>query len=88
MRSLFVVLAFVAIALTPTEARAGLVQISGFHSWAEIKGACEKAGGTFSNHPDGGYGCTTKCKGGTCTVGCDPDGKCTGSVPDEKAPSR
>ncbi len=88
MRSLFVVLAFVAIALTPTEASAGLVRIDGFHSWAEIKAACEKLGGIFYNHPDGGYGCTTQCKGGMCVVGCTPDGKCTGSVPDKKAPSR
>ena len=88
MRSLFVVLAFVAIALTSTEASAGIVQISGFHSWAEIKGACEKAGGTFFNHDDGGYGCATKCKGGTCQVACTPDGKCKGDVPDKKAPSR
>ena len=88
MRSMFVVLAFVAIALTSTEASAGIVQISGFHSWAEIKGACENAGGTFFNHDDGGYGCATKCKGGTCQVACTPDGKCKGDVPDKKAPSR
>jgi hypothetical protein len=48
----------------------------------EMKGACEKAGGRFSQDP-GGYGCSTNCTGGIgsdCIVTCKPDGKCIAQV--------
>jgi hypothetical protein len=48
----------------------------------EMKGACEKAGGRFSQDK-GGYGCTTNCKGGPgsdCIVNCRADKKCIAQV--------
>ncbi len=48
----------------------------------ELKNACEKAGGKFSQDPRG-YGCGTDCLGkpGTdCTVFCPTDQKCTAQV--------
>ena len=48
----------------------------------QLKAACEKAGGKFSQDAKI-YGCGTDCQGkpGTdCTVNCTPDGKCTAQV--------
>jgi hypothetical protein len=48
----------------------------------EIKSACAKAGGSFSQDA-GGYGCGTDCRGhdGTaCIVNCKPDQKCVAQV--------
>ncbi|AXK83577.1 hypothetical protein DW352_25455 [Pseudolabrys taiwanensis] len=48
----------------------------------QLKGACDKAGGTFSQDARG-YGCGTDCAGkaGTdCTVFCSADNKCTAQV--------
>ena len=52
------------------------------HSEAEIKSACEKAGGKFSKDARG-YGCGTNCHGsrGTdCTVFCPTGEKCVAQV--------
>ena len=48
----------------------------------ELKSICEKAGGRFSQDPNG-YGCGTDCLGkpGTaCTVFCPTDRRCTAQV--------
>jgi hypothetical protein len=48
----------------------------------EMKGACAKAGGRFSQD-QGGYGCSTNCLGGAgsdCIVTCKADGKCVAQV--------
>lgn len=48
----------------------------------QIKSACTKAGGKFSQD-DKGYGCGTDCRGGPstdCTVYCTADQKCTAQV--------
>ncbi len=52
------------------------------HTPAEIKTACEKAGGKFSQDAKG-YGCGTDCHGsrGTdCTVFCPTDARCVVQV--------
>jgi hypothetical protein len=51
-------------------------------SGEEMKAACEKAGGRFSQDPSG-YGCATNCKGGAgsdCIVTCKADKGCTAQV--------
>lgn len=54
-------------------------------SHGQLQSACNAAGGTFSDAPDGsGYACGTNCKGGkgtNCYVACGNDGKCVGSTP-------
>ncbi len=48
----------------------------------ELKGACEKAGGSFSQDK-GGYGCATNCNGGVgsdCIVTCKADKGCVAQV--------
>lgn len=48
----------------------------------QLKSACDKAGGKFSQEPKG-YGCGTDCHGGPstdCTVYCSADQKCTAQV--------
>ena len=53
------------------------------HTAEEVKDACNKAGGSFSQDPGGMYGCGTDCHGGPgtdCTVGCTKDQTCTGQV--------
>jgi hypothetical protein len=48
----------------------------------QIKSACEKAGGSFSQDK-GGYGCGTNCLGGPgtdCIVNCKTDQKCVAQV--------
>jgi hypothetical protein len=52
------------------------------HSADEIKSACDKAGGKFSQD-DRGYGCGTDCQGkpGTdCTVFCQAEKRCVVQV--------
>lgn len=57
-------------------------------SQAQLKSACDAAGGTFGTDAEagfdtGGYGCTkNNCdgKGGKCVVSCE-GGKCHGSTP-------
>lgn len=52
------------------------------HTVDEIKAACDKAGGKFSQDAHG-YGCGTDCAGkpGTaCTVFCEPEKKCFAQV--------
>jgi glycine cleavage system aminomethyltransferase T len=47
-----------------------------------LKGACEKAGGRFSQDK-GGYGCATNCTGGVgsdCIVTCKAENKCIAQV--------
>jgi hypothetical protein len=54
------------------------------HTAEELKSACDKAGGKFSQDPGGMYGCGTNCHGGSgtdCTVGCTKDQICTGQLP-------
>src|SRR5687767_6919707 len=65
-------------------AQAAIVKIEANTSMFQVASACGAAGGQFSVHEDGGYGCTKEnCDGdhGDCHVGCDPDGNCTGSTP-------
>lgn len=53
------------------------------HTAEEVKSACDKAGGKFSQDPGGMYGCGTNCHGGPgtdCTIGCTKDQICTGQV--------
>lgn len=48
----------------------------------QLKNACDKAGGKFSQDTKG-YGCGTDCTGGPgtdCTVFCSADQKCTAQV--------
>ncbi len=48
----------------------------------EMKAACDKASGRFSQDPSG-YGCATNCKGGIgsdCIVTCKPDKGCIAQV--------
>jgi hypothetical protein len=48
----------------------------------ELKSACAKAGGRFSQDA-GGYGCATNCLGGAgsdCIVNCKADQKCVAQV--------
>lgn len=48
----------------------------------ELRTACEKAGGRFSQDKSG-YGCATNCKGGAgsdCIVTCKPDQGCIAQV--------
>jgi hypothetical protein len=48
----------------------------------ELKGACEKAGGRFSQDA-AGYGCATNCTGGAgsdCIVTCKADQGCVAQV--------
>jgi hypothetical protein len=48
----------------------------------EMKGACEKAGGSFSQDATM-YGCGTDCHGGpgtACIVNCRPEQKCIAQV--------
>jgi len=48
----------------------------------QIKSACEKVGGKFSQDSNG-YGCGTNCHGGTgtaCIVFCTADAGCTAQV--------
>ena len=48
----------------------------------QLKSACDKAGGKFSQSAKD-YGCGTDCKGGPgtdCTVFCPADQKCTAQV--------
>jgi len=81
------IIAIAALALACAQAFARSVRISGTHSASEIKGACDKAGGTFTQD-SGGYGCTTNCTASYgCTVGCTNKGKCTGDVPLRGRPS-
>lgn len=58
------------------------------HSVEEVKSACEKSGGSFSQESRG-YGCGTDCKGaaGTdCTVFCDAHQMCTAQVTGSRKP--
>jgi hypothetical protein len=87
MRSIAIfIVAAGALAFASNQAFARLVSISGTHGKSEIRSACGKAGGVYSEDP-GGYGCTTNCSGGQCTVGCKNNGKCNGSVPGRTQPS-
>jgi hypothetical protein len=59
----------------------------------DLLGKCDKAGGQFFAHADGGYGCATDCKGGhtgpnagACQVNCDNKGACSGTTPSRVAP--
>jgi hypothetical protein len=63
------------------------------HSAEEIKSACDKAGGAFSQDA-GGYGCSSDCHGGhsgphgaDCVVACKTDKSCAGQVPGRKGPT-
>jgi hypothetical protein len=61
----------------------------GKHSVEELKGVCEKAGGSFSQDA-GGYGCGTNCKGGPgtdCTVACKTDQPCYAQTMGRKRPA-
>jgi hypothetical protein len=55
----------------------------------EMKAACEKAGGSFSQD-NSGYGCGTDCRGGSgtdCTVFCPTSAKrCTAQVGGSRRP--
>ena len=60
------------------------------HTAEELKSACNKTGGSFSQDPGGMYGCGTDCHGGPgtdCTVGCTKDQTCTGQVPGRGRPT-
>jgi len=60
------------------------------HTSDEIKSACGKAGGDYTETPDGGYGCSTNCHGGSggdCIVACKKDHSCTGAVPGRAGPT-
>lgn len=78
---LFALSGFIVMADTAAMATK-IVHISGRHSKDEIKSTCDKVGGAFDD-AGGGYGCSKLCtpKGGRCTVGCFPNGKCTGGTP-------
>ena len=56
----------------------------------ELKIACDEVGGSFSQDPNGMYGCGTNCHDGPgtdCTVGCTKDRTCTGQVPGRGSPT-
>lgn len=79
MRNLSVALLLTVLCASPS--LAGEVNLHK-HSVDELKSACEKTGGSFSQD-SGGYGCGTDCKGaaGTdCTVFCDTKQNCTAQV--------
>ena len=83
---IFVLVVLAAAAFSYTAEARTIVQ---FHSSRmKVLGACGSAGGEYNEFSDatGGYGCTTKCKGGKCEVACDKDGNCHGSTPGLQAP--
>lgn len=56
----------------------------------QLRSACASAGVTFSANLEG-HGCITQCtsssgQAGTCSVGCNANGQCTGSTPGRIAP--
>ncbi len=74
----FIVVGLVSAA-TPALARD---MSMGKHSADELKAACAKIGGSFSQGQER-YGCGTDCHGkpGTdCIVSCGADGKCTAQL--------
>ena len=88
-KSMVLVAAFAMLFFISDAAWARLVQL-GNHTAGQIKAACDKAGGTFTQD-SGGYGCGKgNCdgKGGLCSVGCTNGGKCTGLVPGRIAPGK
>jgi hypothetical protein len=65
------------------------ISISGTHSKSEIAKTCGKVDGDSFTVPNGGYGCANGCKDSSgeldvCTVTCNKEGKCEGSVPDRR----
>lgn len=87
---LFVFLTFLlltALAIAPAEAKS--IRLVSHPSAAEVKTACDNAGGTFVDDSQlgggDGYACTNEnCdgEGGDCSVSCDGDGNCHGITPD------
>src|SRR4051794_35235681 len=89
MRSVHaILLASGLVALSAAPAASTEVKM-GKHTSSEIKNACDKAGGTYTEDP-GGYGCATNCHGGpggACVVGCKSNHQCTGEVPLRTTPA-
>ena len=86
LRSILLVLGLIVAALgaaSPSYARTFELHQNVSHG--QLQSACNAAGGSFSDAPDGsGYACGTNCKGGpgtNCYVACDNGGKCTGVTP-------
>jgi len=75
-------LPFTAAALPVSPAWAKRVSISGTHTRAEFKSKCTAGMDYYSNA--GGFGCENRSKG--TGVYCTVKGKCTGLVPDRRAP--
>jgi hypothetical protein len=79
MRKIFmsILLSTAASSFAASGAHAKEVKISGLHSQAEIRAACQAVGGT--SWGGGRYGCINDSKGTSIT--CTPGGECTGTVP-------
>lgn len=82
MRNLPIVFAVVVAGLVlGAPAQAATVSMHK-HSAEELKSACAKVGGRFSQGPKH-YGCGTDCQGGPgtdCIVSCEADQKCEAQV--------
>jgi len=73
-------------AITPCSAREVSLHK---HSADELKAACEKAGGSFTQDSSGFY-CSSDChgaKGTDCTIGCKTDQNCIAQVPGARRPT-
>ena len=74
----FLIAAVATLVLFAAPASAEIIDM-GKHTVSEVRNAC---GSSFQPAADGsGYGCSKACKGGTCTVACDNNNNCKGSVP-------
>ncbi len=76
-------LAAAALLLASSISQAAEVTIAGTITPVALGRACSNAGGSFNSN-DTGYSCVKEnCngKGGTCSVQCGSNGKCTGDTP-------
>ncbi|MBI5265514.1 MAG: hypothetical protein HY852_27280 [Bradyrhizobium sp.] len=76
---LVVIIALATLSFLAGVASAGTIQIPGTHSTSEIKSACDKAGGFYSEYGDL-YTCGKNCGNDFCRVSCI-GGKCLGTCP-------
>jgi hypothetical protein len=88
MRSAMVLLVLIGIFGAEVSSFAREVSI-GKHTAEEVKGACNKVGGKFSQDTTGHY-CGTDCHGGPgtdCTVGCKNGQTCIAQVIGSRRPT-
>ena len=88
----YLIVAFILIVAIGVNADSSLAREVALHKHTaeELKSACDKAGGKYSQDPGGMYGCGTDCHGGPgtdCYVGCTKDQICTGQVIGSRRPT-